>query len=258
LHPLIELARSRPVNQVSGFAEAASQVDPAELASHYRSLQDGAPKRHSVGKKYFVGHTGIPSSGSYSNRSEEHLAIALFNGRHGGSLRLPDGSVLNLIDYQVPLKARRDDQGVGKVDLMATIGGTDLAVVELKHVADDRSTLGDTPLRAFLEALGYAAIVQANLDAIGSELGMEDLNDDRPPQAIILATPEYWQRWVGTTRAGDWQASLARLCAGLYDELDLVTRWLELRIDGFTLGLSGQQPQLAGEPRLVPVDGLPS
>ena len=49
--------------------------------------------------------------------------------------------------------------GVGKVDLLGLLSTGECCVLELKAASGS-----DTPLKAMLEALGYAAIVEANLD----------------------------------------------------------------------------------------------
>jgi len=145
---LIELYNRGEVNRTSEFASVASTLDIPRLAQMYAQLTADAPRRHPRGKRYLSGRTGITSSGEFSNRNEEHLAVALFNAsRSGGRFDLPDRRQLTLIDYQTPLKSRRADRGIGKVDLFGVIDGQLPCVVELKVKG------GDTPLRALLEGL---------------------------------------------------------------------------------------------------------
>jgi hypothetical protein len=59
----------------------------------------------------------------------------------------PDGSSLRLLDYQVPLKARQDDAGTGKIDLLGVTEVGEVGrfvVVELKIDYADGG-LGDSP-----------------------------------------------------------------------------------------------------------------
>ena len=117
-----------------------------------------APRRT---RGYFVGHDGTTPSQGKSNRSEEHLAMALFRA---GQMALPDGERLRWLDYQFPLKAKRSDQGIGKIDLLGLTDEGRLCVVELKTA---RST--EDPRIALLQGLAYAAIVEANLERIAMD-----------------------------------------------------------------------------------------
>jgi hypothetical protein len=76
---LLELYKERQVNQVSDFSDFARQLNLDELIDSYQQLKNAAPRRHARNLKYLVGHTGVTSSGAHSNRSEEHLAVALWN-----------------------------------------------------------------------------------------------------------------------------------------------------------------------------------
>ena len=173
------------------------RLDPKDLTDAYHRLRESAPHRHERNKSYFVGHSGITSSGKASNRREEHLAVALFNAsQEGVPLKLPDGSSLKFLDYQLPLKARQGDKGIGKVDLFGVINGTQSSVIELKiHPAG--TGYGDTPLRAFLEALAYCAIVEANADDVASE-SLYNFNlklKVNRPSLIVLAPEQYWKTY---------------------------------------------------------------
>ena len=92
-----------------------------------------------------------------------------------GPLELPDGSSLDLIDYHVNLQAEKADKAVGNVDLLGLTDEGQLAVVVLKFVSPEatRGTTGETPLRALLEGLAYAAILSANQEAIAAEAKSE-------------------------------------------------------------------------------------
>lgn len=113
-----------------GLDEAIAAVDPDALCDEYMALRQAAPRRALSGKSYFLGHTGVASARGNSNRLEEHCAIALVNlGR-----RWPrtDGGWFRILDYQVPLKARRSDARIGKIDLLGITNLGRLVIIELK------------------------------------------------------------------------------------------------------------------------------
>ena len=108
IQSLSDLYNSREVNQISSFHAVLKQLNTDELYNAYQDCVRGAPHRHTRGKRYFEGRTGVTSSGKVSNRYEEHLAVALYNAsRTGRDLFLPNGEQLQIIDYQNPLKARQ-------------------------------------------------------------------------------------------------------------------------------------------------------
>jgi hypothetical protein len=121
-HPLIDLFRIPAVNRISGFASVAAGIRTSDIRAWYSVELANAPRRHSRRKKYLSnGHTGHPSSGSSSNRSEEHLAIALWNSFRSTGIPLPNGDEMVFVDYQVPLRASRLDSGIGKMDLFGVV-----------------------------------------------------------------------------------------------------------------------------------------
>ena len=90
-----------------GLAARIRAVDVEALCDEYRRLRNNAPLRSGTGKRYFVGHNGIPSSSAASNRLEEHTALALMNlGRRWPQTQ---GGWFRLLDYQLPLKSRQAD-----------------------------------------------------------------------------------------------------------------------------------------------------
>ena len=225
------------------------QLDPDELVAAYHRLRKSAPHRHKRGKQYFVGHSGITSSGKYSNRREEHLAVALWNSaQENRSLIMPDGLTLRLLDYQFPLKAQRSDTGVGKVDLFGTINNTKACVVELKihPLSKGRS---DTPLRAFLEALAYCAIVEANAEDIAQEV-LDQFGQkliEHRPVLIVMAPEQYWLGYISHQRAAGWWSVLRHLVDQLAKSLDLECHFIVLRNSDFEMGLDEQKPKLVAD-----------
>jgi len=191
---LLKLYKQPSTNQISGFCEVTRRLDPSDLVTAYHRLRESAPSRHASGIRYFVDHAGVTSSGGFSNRREEHLAVALWNAAQEGTpLTMPNDDSLRILDYQFPLKAARSDTGVGKVDLFGVVKDTQSCVIELK-IHPTGTALGDTPLRAFLEALAYCAIVEANANDIASEVSANfgvDLAESCPT-LIAMAPEEYW------------------------------------------------------------------
>lgn len=215
-HPLIEMANDSSVRSVSGFREAAAAIDGAWLSASYRTEVAAAPMRSESDKYYFVGHDGTAGDGRETSRSEEYLAVALFNGAGAESsgLALPGGGTIRILDYQVPLKAKQDDAGVGKADLMAVLPDNRLAVVELKYLKESRSASNaDTPLRALLEGLAYCAFFDADLDALRADAKRNFKLDAAPsaPALVILANDAYWEAYRNSSPAGAWTPAMDRL-----------------------------------------------
>jgi hypothetical protein len=257
---LLKLYDERPANRVTGFSDFANLLDPDVLISSYLRLMDSAPRRHVRDRKYFVGHTGKPGSGSKSNRREEHLAIALWcESRNNRLLMVPGAGPLEFLDYQFPLKAKRGDKGVGKVDLFGVLGGTKSCVIELK-IHSARAAMSDTPLRAFLEALAYCAIVEANAKDIAREafdlFGYEF--SPRRPVLMVMATNEYWSAFLNHQKAGDWWSSLRRLADQLKESFDLESHFLVLRDVEFSMGLDGERPRMLSDCSLMHLEDLVS
>jgi hypothetical protein len=252
---LLELYTAKHVNRKRGLADVISAIDVRTLVNGYKDLRQAAPSRHTNNLSYLVaGHDGVPSTGAKTTRREEHLALALWNHQSAGFV-LPDGSTLRLIDYQVPLKARRADSGVGKLDLFGLLDNT-VCVVELKVAANSGN--GDTPLRAFLEALAYCAIIEANKADISNEIaakhGVRDIADK--PLLIVIAPEDYWIAWRQTQTTGDWWPALRKLASELQSSLGLKSRFLALKGAEFRLGLNGTKPILLNECLVTDIDGL--
>ncbi len=240
------------------LAENIAAVDREALCHEYEELIKCAPHRSGREKKYFVGHDGTPSSGRASNRREEHYAIALYNldqewPRLGGGW-------FRLLDYQVPLKARQSDSGIGKIDLVGVTDQGRLIVIELKVEASSNGR-GDAPPTALMEGLRYAAIVQANLDAIAEEADARfDVKiTQEPPIVLLLAPLTWWSGWLelpGTTRsaAGEWETEFAQLIQDVESKIGVTVECKALEDVGLTLGLNGQEPKFARVPILDPKD----
>ena len=256
---LIELFKERTVNHISNFANYAGHLDILKLERCYMKLFREAPRRAERGKDYFVeGHNGITSSGSHSNRSEEHLAVALFNAtKNGEDFSLTGGQRLSFLDYQFPLKARQSDQGIGKVDLFCAIEKSIPAVAELK-VAGKNGQLGDTPLKALLEGLAYCAIIEANMETIAREAKDRfkiNLKTEKP-DLIVMAPHDYWSNYLKKDAAGDWVTTLNKLAEKIKNRLKINTHFLSLKNCKFEMGLGGRPAELKGNCRVEVVHAL--
>ena len=250
---LIDRLNNPAANHITKFAALASVlVSDLEMLVHcYENLLRVAPRRHDrEGKRYFrASHAGVTGSGVSSNRREEHLAVALYNASRGGAaFALPDQRPIEIIDYQTPLKARRGDRRVGKVDLFAVVEGTLPCVIELKTAPRD------TPLRALLEGLAYCAIVEANAADIASEVAERYVLSASRPTLVVMAPDDYWAWYLDHPRAGRWLSSIRDLISGLRGALGLEACLVALLDVEFEMGLGGQPARLIRSCRMASVD----
>lgn len=250
---LLTLYKNQAVNNIAAFCSITEQLDAAKLVTAYKQLRESAPHRHKHNRRYFVDHTGITTSKKDSNRREEHLAIALWNySQQGNELVMPDGRNLRVLDYQFPLKAQQADKGVGKLDLFGRTSDARACVLELKINPVDTGR-GDTPLRAYLEALAYCAIVAANTTDIAAEVSERfDLKlSVTQPLLIVVAPEKYWAGYVDHHKSGAWWSALKHLADQVDTSLGLESHFLALRESNFSMGLEGQKPLLADDCTLV-------
>lgn len=236
-----------------GLDKMIASVDPNALCAEYGALRARAPRRSLVGKKYFVGHSGVPSASGRSNRLEEHCAIALFNldrrwPRSGGGW-------FRLLDYQVPLKARQSDAGIGKIDLVGVTDQGRLMIVELK-VKNHSGGRSDAPPAALMEGLRYAAMVEADLGAIASEaeslIGAKVVR--KPPIVQVLAPKAWWRSWLELAPAGNWGPAFARLAEATNAKTGVTVECVAFDDVEVTYGVDGQAPQIERVPAIYAVD----
>ncbi len=109
--------------------------------------------QHISRSSYNVGHTGVvTTSNTTSNRIEDRIAIALFNASKNFGITF--GELGEIIDYQIPLKAQKDDR-VGKIDLISK-SKNNIWLIELKYYKHkDKDSNKETLLRAALEIATY-------------------------------------------------------------------------------------------------------
>lgn len=102
-------------------------------------------------KSYFVKHE-ITGRKKETNRKEELIGYWLSKKKH----MFENESVA--IDFQVPLKNKRTDKGIGKIDVLAYNSAENkIYFMELKR-PDNKETI----LRCALEAYAYSKIVDAD------------------------------------------------------------------------------------------------
>lgn len=248
--------RDPAVNRARGLAGLIDAITIETIVAEYRAQSAAAPRRHPARKYLQHTHTGQPHSGATSGRVEEHLMLALY-GTGQNTLATPTSRQLRIIDYQVPLKAKRSDP-IGKVDGLGLTDRGSVCLIELKAPRHR----GDSPLRALLESLSYLAVVEANWPDLASEIAAAHSAFDpaQRPTALIAGPRSWWTAWEGCTPAGDWKQSLADLTTATAQSLDVSIAYGALDghgPDNLHMGLNGQAPTLTEWPTLGPVPGLP-
>lgn len=251
------------------LATETEQIDRELLLFEFRELTKTAPRRAESGKNYFsnerVGSVTTSrriddSAAASRKRFEEHLAMALWHLKANWPCNRVE--TFRLLDYQFPLKSARGDKGIGKIDLLGLTDSGRLIVVELKVPSRSASNRGEAPVSALLQGVRYAAIVQANLQFIDSEIQRRfDKKVTGPPPVVqILAPKEWWERWAnltGSTRrkAGAWEGAFVRLARDVEERVGVEVQCLALDVDEDELdyGADGRTPRLGGTPSIYPV-----
>ena len=183
-----------------------------------------------------------------SNRREEHIAIALVNLDQRWSF---DGlGEFAFLDYQLPLKAKRSDIGIGKVDLLGLARQGQLLVVELK-VTGHTGGRSDPPIVALLEGLRYAAILVANLARLSEEVRLatgSTLSEHAAPDVVVLGERSWWQTWRNVKDGSAALSALGRFADGIRGQLGLALHFAEMADVSLTYGRDGAAPQLDTAP----------
>jgi len=243
-NPLLALAADRPVRLASEFQKAAADLTVDRLAEAWHATVAQAPRRAEAGKAFFEPHPARHRTRA-RERDREDLRAALVHHCRQASKPLwmpkvlPDepDHTLDILDHHVPLKARREDTGVGHLDLVGLLDDR-LAVGKVRYVAPGatRGATGDTPLRALLEGLADAAAAAASADAMRAELAERFERDvaEGPPALFLLATRRYWDlsRKRSVQRGAAWIKELERLGRELEETLDVPVRYLGLDMPG--------------------------
>ena len=208
-HPLIARFNDSKVKNLSTFADEARKLSQDRLESDYETEKRNAPKRSG---KYFVdGHDGTTNSGSKTNRHEAHFARALFNKYRRTSPRLtvPGIKSLRFFDYEVPLKLKLANAGIGKIDLFGITGANNPTIIEVKYC---RTTPTDSPLKALLQALAYCAVVDKNFAAFHDEAKDRGVNlDPNSLTLVVLANNKYWDYYRPRNDKYQWVKKMGDL-----------------------------------------------
>ena len=265
-HPLIELANDREVRQAAGFRAKAATLTGESLVAAYSAEENSAPRLHESGRRYFVQRSGKPASERKRNKDDEHLGAALVRYcRDAGGLRLPgeEGGEFVPLDYQVRVKTGPIDdpttKGIGRVDLVGLGPEDRLTVAQMRFVEPTatRCGVGDTPLRALLEGLGYCAIVSANAAEFRSEMAERfgRTPSEERPLLLLMGSPRYWElcRKREAQKGAAWIKEMERLSGEIEHDVGVAVRYVGLQLDhdpGWSYGEDG--PVLEGEARLAP------
>ena len=177
--------------------------------------------------------------------------MALWNLKKSWPRR--DGDLFGFLDYQFPLRARSSDKGIGEVDLLGVTNQGRLIVIELKVKPDGDNNRGETPVSALIQALRYAAIVQANQGAIAEELKPHVAVTAEPPIVQVLAPHDWWRAWLnlrGSTRsaAGSWEVAFSKLAKDVEEQIDVPVECAKVEAVRLSSGGDGQKPQLKSTP----------
>ncbi len=163
------------------------------------------------------------------------------------------------LDYQTPLKAKRADCGIGKIDLVGITDQNRFMVVELKCPRSDR---GQSPAHALMEGLRYAAIVEANLHTLASEARKRfDCKTDAeaPPIVQVLGPVSWWRDWLDPglkkRAAGDWDHAFADLASAIEKRIGVTVECMatDTNIAEAVDGLSRRMPSISPPPTLSAV-----
>ena len=214
-----------------GLDAAIAALNIAALASEYHGFRASAPQRLPPGKTYFVGHSRSTLGGDASNRREERLAWELCD--RDARWPWPGGGWVRPLDYQVPLKARRNDAGIGKIDLLGVTDGGQLVVVELK-VDGAGGSRSDAPPAALMEALRYAAILQGNQSVIAREARTKfntPVSDTAAPAVLLRGTEVWWKSWITLEATGSWTEGFARLLREIEKHIGVPVRCMAITKD---------------------------
>ena len=257
-HALFDLAVDREVKKVTGFRKMAQEMTGDQLRELFGRQKESAPKLREAEKKYFGEHTGELANAPKTDR-DEHLVVALHNYcKDNGALELPDGTSLDLFDYQVGLRTDKDDKNVKPIDLLGITDEGRLAVVVLKFVPPQatRGTTGETPLRAVLEGLAQCAAIEANRADIIADAKSELDRDvaDETPLILIAANLRYWElcRKRDAQSGAAWINQIERLAKEVEVASGVEIRFLGIELSGDPGWITAEtRPELQGEPEVL-------
>jgi len=163
---------------------------------------------------------------------------------------LPKGGWFRYIDYQVPLKAKRDDRDIGKIDMIGLSDQGRVIVIELKVIGESEG-FSDPPPTALMEGLRYAAIVEANHGQIKAEIEQKyglKVSDHRPA-VLVLGEQNWWASWLGIVSACDWGPNIRDVADAIEGQLGLSVQFGALDNCELIYGANGIAPRLVTVPQ---------
>ena len=241
------------------YGDAICDSDVDTLCREYRQLVEHAPKR----KREFGERDGTTTKSTSNKGSirrferERRIEMALFNLQKVWFLE--GVGRFGLLDYQFPLKSRRSDIGLGKVDLLGLTSQEQPLVVELKVTRKSGDGV-DSPMEALLEALRYTACIEVNestvLDHLWRKNGSEEvrrnskraLQDEFAPVVMILGEESWWRWWENKSNGRCAMAAMDSLAQALEGELGIGIHFAKMTDVMKENGLSGTKPRLAKIP----------
>lgn len=273
-HPIITLAAERDVKQAKGFRLAAEKLTGAGLEADFETEKANAPSRSAAGLKHLGVRVGRKAKQRQNGRDEKHLAEAIARAAEAaraaaaspaeaggeategeaapaapvasGTLELPSGEALTIVDHFVPMRTAAPDKAKGAADpnagiedipLLGVIGEDRPAAIVLKYLEPDanRSGAGDTPLRFLLQGLAHAAAVDANREALAAEIAEatgKKLGEEAP-SVIVAASPRYWElcRKREAQKGAGWIRELERLAREVGESIGTEVIFVSLSTD---------------------------
>ena len=291
MRPLWWMSRKPYLSTVRGHAEVVAEclrdgwVDA--VAGWYSIDRANAPDRPGKSKKYVAGlRSGRPTSRQKEpvspdlppqqrlkkkmQRTEEHLMMAMYNA---GELVLPDGGTMRVVHYQTPMAADSvtvRGGRIGKIDGLGLLDDGTLCIMELKAPAE--KTAGDSPLKAMLEGLSYAAVEEKfhkvflkDIESLAAKPGSAHERffgaTIGRPTVLVLGPTSWWNMWENYEKQGlgQWKENLRQLSERL-EKRDLPKiRFASVQVDlrDLSRGTSDLRPRLPPPIALADVEGLP-
>lgn len=127
-------------------------------------------------------------------------------------------------------------------------------IVELK-VMGQSGARNDAPSAALMEGLRYAAIVEADLEAIASEVecrfGVRIAK--QPPIVQLLAPEPWWRSWLDLKLAGNWRGPFESLARAVEARTGVVIECRALENVEIAYGLGSRAPRLGHVPAIYPI-----
>ena len=155
---------------------------------------------------------------------------------------------VDVLMYQFPLYTTGGPAGTRGIDLVGHSHQSGrIWVIEVKVMP--KGGRGQTPLRGLYEGLIYAAIVEANHQAIAAELGSAQFlrtSATIRPGVIVAAPSNYWSKWKADGHTGDWWPMYAEVVGRISESLETPIEIIDLG-DVWFSGVAGKPFYLTGE-----------